>query len=274
MRQGVATARAARMMRVVPGTRPAGRDGASGATGRIGAGTVTACVRRPACAATVLLVCCGPMIGGCSSSAYDREHAERFRAYGSAAEFAPLANESTALADGAVSLRLPREFRDQVDDVKEATPAFLRDFPGFVAAYRSMRTEGGTQFPVAVVVGVVPAAERRREDVKRTILAQVRADESFQKAAWDEKPRQVQDDAGQPRAWDVLTLDGDQPFELVSAGSPVEKRQAGVTEIWVSAEPRQKACVVLAWRVPKDVAGAVPLATLAPLTARTVAIAE
>jgi hypothetical protein len=72
----------------------------------------------------------------------------------------------------------------------------------------------------------------------------------------------------------VLTLDGNQPFDLVDAGSPVEKRQPGITEIWVSAEPRQKSCVVLGWRVPKDVAATVPVAALAPLTARSVQIAE
>ena len=119
----------------------------------------------------------------------------------------------------------------------------------------------------------MPAAERRREDVKQVILEQVRRDESFRKAAWG-KPRQVEDVTGQPRTWDVLTLEGEQPFELIDTGSPVEKRRPGVTEIWVSADPKQKACVVLAWRVPDEVAAAVSLATLAPLTARTVSIAD
>ena len=70
----------------------------------------------------------------------------------------------------------------------------------------------------------------------------------------------------------MLTLEGDQPFELVDSGNPVEKRLPGVSEIWVSAEPKQKSCVVLAWRVPAEVAAGIPLASLAPLTARPVPI--
>lgn len=224
-------------------------------------------------AAPALLAACGLLAAGCSSAGHDRDYAERLQSYARATEFAPLQAQATNAAAGRLAIRLPKEFVDQIDELQEGTPPFLRDFPGFVAAYRGRRTVGTTQYPVSLVVGTVPAAERRREDVKQAILDQVRGDESFRKAAWG-KPRQVEDVAGTPRTWDVLTLDGEQPFELIDGGSPVEKRRPGVTEIWVSAEPKQKACVVLAWRVPAEVAAAVPLATLAPLAARTVSIAD
>lgn len=209
------------------------------------------------------LACCG-----CSSAGYDREYAERLRAYGSAAEFAALKPEATSVAGGRLAIRLPKELVDQVDDQKEASPGFLRDLPGFATAYRGRRTVGTTQFPVMLVVGMVPTAERRREEVRQAILEQVRTDESFRKAAWG-RQQQVTDATGEQRTWDVLTLAGEQPFELVDNGSPVEKRRPGITEVWVSAEPKQKACIILAWRVPEEVAAAVKLDTLAPLTARS-----
>jgi hypothetical protein len=228
-------------------------------------------VRRSATLA--LLAGCGLLAAGCSSAGHDQDYAQRLNAYANATQFAPLQAEATNAAAGRLAIRLPKEFRDQIDDRDKGTPPFLRDFPGFVAAYQVQRPVGTTQYPVSLVVGTVPAAERRREDIKQVILEQVRRDESFRKAAWG-KPRQVEDVTGQPRTWDVLTLEGEQPFELIDTGSPVEKRRPGVTEIWVSADPKQKACVVLAWRVPDEVAAAVSLATLAPLTARTVSIAD
>lgn len=259
MRKGMANVSMTGMAWLVPYRRGAGNVGTTGTT-VVGGGLAR-------------FILFGVVCAGCSSGSYDREFAERLRAYGSSAEFAPLKTEATAAATGRFAIRLPKAFTDQIDDQKEATPPFLRDFPGFVAAYRGLFPVGTTQFPVMLVVGDVPAAERRRDDVKKAILEQVRADESFRKAAWG-AARQVEDAAGQPRSWDVLTLDGEQPFELVDAGSPVEKRRPGVTEIWVSADPKQKSCVVLAWRVPAEVAAAVPLATLAPLAARTVTIAD
>lgn len=223
--------------------------------------------------ATPALILCGLIAAGCSSAGHDRDYAERLQAHATASEFAPLQAEATNAAGGRLVIRLPREFVKQIDDRQEGTPPFLRDFPGFIAAYTGQRSVGTTQYPVSLIVGTVPVAERRREDVKQAILEQVRGDESFRKAAWD-KPRQVADVSGQPRTWDVLTLDGEQPFELVDNNLSVEKRRPGVTEIWLSAEPKQKACVVLAWRVPQEVAGAFAIATLAPLTARTVSVAD
>lgn len=223
--------------------------------------------------ATPALILCGLIAAGCSSAGHDRDYAERLRAHATASEFAPLQADATNAAGGRLVIRLPREFVKQVDDRQEGTPPFLRDFPGFIAAYSGQRPVGTTQYPVSLIVGTVPAAERRREDVKQSILDQVRADESFRKAAWG-KPRQVEDVSGQPRTWDVLTLEGEQPFELVDNNLAVEKRRPGVTEIWVSAEPKQKACVVLAWRVPKEVEQSFAIATLAPLTARTVSVAD
>jgi hypothetical protein len=52
------------------------------------------------------------------------------------------------------------------------------------------------------------------------------------------------------------------------------KKWDGACEIWVSADPKQEFCVVIAVRVPDDVAGVLeaPPAKLAELIARTVTI--
>jgi hypothetical protein len=246
-------------------------------TGGVDTGTILASGTRSGvgrCAGRFLvLAACGLACCGCSSGAYEREYAARLEAYTTGAEFAPLNPEPSGVADGRVTFRLPKQIVDQLPDPKEAAPAFLRDIPGLAAAYRGRLPVGPTQYPVVLLVGAVPPAQRRRDDVKQAILEQVRGDESFRKAAWG-KSRQIDDAAGQPRTWDVLTLEGEQSFELLDAGVAVDKRRPGLTEIWVSAEPKQKTCVVLAWRVPEELAATVPLDTLAPLTARTVTIAD
>jgi hypothetical protein len=47
-------------------------------------------------------------------------------------------------------------------------------------------------------------------------------------------------------------------------------RIGGTTEVWLSADPGQKASVILAFRVPEEAAGKLPLPALSTLTARTV----
>ena len=80
--------------------------------------------------------------------------------------------------------------------------------------------------------------------------------------------------AGGPAVWDVLALKGKQEFESDTAGSVEFKKWDGACEIWVSADPKQEFCVVIAVRVPDDVAEALeaPPAKLAELIARTVTI--
>ena len=64
------------------------------------------------------------------------------------------------------------------------------------------------------------------------------------------------------------------PIRRSKAVITAEKRLPGTTEIWLSAEPGQKACVILAWRVPDDVAASLPVPKISQLTARTVRLVE
>ena len=224
---------------------------------------------RSVLAVWVAVGCCC----GCSSSAYDADYAKRIAAHRTASEFAPLRPQGQQVADGLAELRIPTQFVNQLDGTETpncATPPFLREFPGFSAAYEALVVVSGTEHRAILTVGAVPAAERRRDEVEASILDQVKAEEGFAKSAW-KKGREVVDEDGATRAWDVLELAGKQPFVTrdPSKEDRVEKKLLGVTEIWVSADPKQTACVILAWRMPDDIAGNVPLSTLATLTART-----
>ena len=220
-------------------------------------------------------VACG-LVCGCSSSAYDAAYTKRLADYQAAGEFAPLRTESVTLADGRLALRLPAILANQLDgseDPKRATPPFIGDFPGFVAAYEGMADVADTRYPLILTVGAVPAGERRKEEVAEAILRQVRKDEEFGKASW-QKGREVVDVGGAAHKWDVLELRGPQPFVADKAGIMTTSRIAGTTEVWLSADPGQKASVVLAFRVPDEAAGKLPLPALSTLTARTVSQPE
>jgi|LakMenEpi03Aug12_release.lakeMendotaPanAssembly.Ray.scaffolds.fasta_scaffold155990_2 hypothetical protein len=214
----------------------------------------------------------GMVVCGCSSSAYDAAYTKRLADYQAAGEFAPLRPEPVALADGRLSLRLPAVLANQLDggeEPKRAKPPFIDDFPGFVVAYEGMADAADIRFPLVLTVGLVPAGERRKEEVAEAILRQVRKDEEFGKAAW-QKGREVVDAAGEARKWDVLELAGPQPFVAEKAGIMTTSRIGGTTEVWLSADPGQKASVILAFRVPEEAAGKLPLPALSTLTARTV----
>jgi hypothetical protein len=211
---------------------------------------------------------------GCSSSGYDKDLATRIDAYRSAAEFSALYVEPTPLAGGRVLVRAPRLFKGQFEDPKKegrATPPFLRDYPGFQGAFEAQLDESDVNWPVVLTVGVVPSAERSRDDIEADVLRQARAEDSFRGASW-QKGRELPDVAGVTRKWDVLTLKGGQLFDRIIAKNTESKRSDGTSQIWVSADPGQEFCTVLAWRVPEDVAAAVKLDDLAPLVARTIQI--
>lgn len=223
----------------------------------------------------MLAATCGAVCG-CSSSAYDAAYAKRLAEYRVAAEFAPLRAEPLVLADGRLHLRLPAMLVDQLageEATNRSTPPFIREFPGFLTAYEGRVDAPDGRFPVVLTVGLVPAGERRKEEVAETILRQVRRDEAFTKAVW-QKGREVVDLAGGTRRWDVLELEGDQTFEVEKAGLTADKRLPGRTEVWLSAEPTQKASVILAFRVPGDAASRLPLPATASLTARSVRLVE
>jgi len=221
----------------------------------------------------VLLACL--TICGCSSGDYDAAYGTRIVGYRTAGEFARLRGTPTTVAEIA-ELRLPQVLENQLDPANTATwatPPFVKDFPGLAAAYEGGFSATDGRIPVVLTVGVVPATERRKDDVEEQILRQVRKDEEFVKAAW-QKGQEVVDIAGATRKWDVLELKGPQPFQIEKAEVTAEKRLPGTTEIWVSADPGQKACVILAWRVADDVAANLPLLEISPLTARTVRLRE
>lgn len=213
---------------------------------------------------------------GCSTGRYDEAYGERLRAYRADAAFAGLNRQATTLAGTRVALRLPRQIFTAVPDdaAERLTPPYVRQFPGRVATYEAMLDARGVRSPVSLTVGVVPRGERQVGDVEKAILEQVRADEAFPKAAF-RRGVAIQPVAGGPATWHVLSLRGDQVFERMVAGNPESKRTPGLCEIWISAEPKQEFCTVLAVRVPEDVAGmlAVPPAELIELVARTVEIA-
>jgi len=211
---------------------------------------------------------------GCASRPYEQDYQQRVADFRGQAVFATLATDPTEFANGRLKLRLPSILGlPQEDDGTKirARPPFVLDFPGYAAAYEKLLTANNVQLPVVLTVGVVPAAERRHGDVERLIVEQVRRDEAFPKVDW-ERGKAVEPVAGGPAIWDVLSLNGQQEFESTVAGNPDYKKWAGRCEIWVSADPKQEACTVLALRVPDDVANQlqVPVSEMIELVARTV----
>ena len=221
-----------------------------------------------------LVAMVGVSICGCSSSAYDAAYMKRVADHRVAGEFAALRTAATAVADGRAELRLPTLLVNQLDGSEtpaRSVPPFVREFPGFAAAYEAQVEAADGRFPVVLTVGVVPAAERR--EAAEAILRQVREDEEFKQAQWS-KGRELGDESAAIRKWDVLELQGSQPFQVTKADITAEKRLPGTTAVWLSADPGQKACVILAWRVPQDVAKSLPLPAISELTARTVRLPE
>jgi len=211
---------------------------------------------------------------GCASRPYEQDYQQRVADFRGQAVFATLATDPTEFANGRLKLRLPSILGlPQEDDGTKirARPPFVRDFPGYAAAYEKLLAANNVQLPVVLTVGIVPAAERRHGDVERLIVEQVRRDEAFPKVDW-ERGKAVEPVAGGPAIWDVLSLNGQQEFESTVAGNPDYKKWAGRCEIWVSADPKQEACTVLALRVPDDVANQlqVPVSEMIELVARTV----
>lgn len=226
------------------------------------------------------------LLAGCSTGRYDADYAKAVAAYRDGATFAVLQPQPAVFASSRVLIQLPLGFNPVQDappaaegeppvaaDRSRLRPPFLAEFPGFQAAHERRLATAGTELPVSVAIGVLPASTGRAA-IERTIVDQARADEAFSgmKLAWTD--RQVEPRDGGPRAWRVLTLVGRQIFESLVAGNPEHKRWKGTCEIWISADPQQELLILLAWRAPDEVAGSlpVPLSQLAETTARTVAI--
>lgn len=213
-------------------------------------------------------------LGGCSSGSYDRDQAARMERYRADAEFAALAATPAAFANGRVTMRLPAAFAPIEAEAAFPRPPFIREFPGFAAAYEAkLRKQDGNEIRPVLTVGVVPAAEKRHPEIEQRLQEQATNDVRLDKAQW-QRGRQVQPIGGGPAVWDTLTLAGEQEFETVANGNLLPLASPATCEIWVSADPKQEFTSVIALRVPTEVADRLPVPApqLLELMARAVAI--
>jgi hypothetical protein len=221
----------------------------------------------------IALVCAG----GCTTGEYQKEYESRIRSFRGDSIFAVLAPKPVPIGEeGRVEVRIPRQLGPQGEDNGakiRGTPPFVRNFPGYSISYEKILSAGTPQLPVVLTLGVVPSSLKRFGEVEREILEQVRGDEAFPKAEW-QKGKSIQPGAGGPASWDVLSLKGQQEFESLVGGNPEYKKWPGACEIWVSAEPKQEYCTVMALRVPDDIAAQLelPPEQLAELVASSVRI--
>jgi hypothetical protein len=228
------------------------------------------------CRASGIVIVTAALVSGCFTSPYEPAYRARLGDFRRAAEFAVLAKDPEPFADGRVRLRLPRQLAPQQQDEGaklRARPPFARQFPGFIDAREATFTAGNSRLPVILTLGIVPTTKQRHAEIEKDILQQVRADEAFPKADW-QKGRTVEPVAGGPAIWDVLSLQGQQEFESVTAGNVEYKKWPATCEIWVSADPKQEFCTIIALRAPDDVATnlEMPPADMAALVARSVEI--
>lgn len=207
---------------------------------------------------------------GCLSGSYDADFRASLERYREEGAFYRLQPTPHVLADRRLTLRVPKLFQseDLVGDQERSKPPFLKDFPGFRAAFESLIAADGGQAPVVLSVGVVTDKESGVDDLKKKILAQVQKEPSFAKQTWATAEGQAAGGGGV--AWSILNLEGSQPFDRVNNGVTEKKNAEGATQIWVASDPDAKVSVALVWRVPKDVMASVPLDELADLVSRTV----
>ncbi|MFM8735965.1 MAG: hypothetical protein ACKOC8_12325 [Pirellulales bacterium] len=211
---------------------------------------------------------------GCSTGPYDRDLAAQVERYRADSEFAALSSEPTALADGRVTMRLPASFAPIEAEAAFPRPPFIRDFPGFAAAFDvKLRKKDGNEIRPVLTVGVVATAESRHPEVEQRILDQAKNDVRLDKAQW-QRGRQVQPIGSGSAVWDTLSLGGEQEFEAAMNGELLPLASPATCEIWVSADPKQEFATVIALRVPAEVADqlAVPVPQVLELMARSVEI--
>ena len=126
----------------------------------------------------VVLVTLLTCAGGCTTGEYGAEYESRVQDFRRDAVFAVLAGQATDVADGRLRIRLPMDLGPQTEDdgtkIRQKPP-FVRDFPGFAAAYEKTVTKGNMRLPAVLTVGFVPAAEQRHAAVEAAILEQVLA---------------------------------------------------------------------------------------------------
>ena len=206
---------------------------------------------------------------GCFSASYDAEYAKSIDRYRQESEFQQLNKEPQKVPGDRLLLRSGTSFIKQDDTGNElwSKPPILKDFPGFSVAYLSPHDIAGVDSPAVLSVYGLTDKDGSLEAIKKTILDPIRQEPQFAGADWattDVKTGDV------TRTWSVLTLVGEQPFFKKVAGIEEVKPADGETQVWVLPDPDTRFSAMLVWRVPKEWTKQGPLATLAPLVARTV----
>jgi hypothetical protein len=230
------------------------------------------------------------LIAGCSATRYDADYAKRIETYRSEAPFAYLQPTPESVA-GRLELRLPRDFaavprrgeqldqttgeqKDQPTDPSRLRPPFVDQFPGYADTFERRLTADNAEYAASVAIGIVPGDGKQVAAIEAAILSQVQADDAFKGGGEAWESRAIAPIAGGPATWRVLSLRGPQIFEGIVATMVEFKRQPGLCEVWLSADPDQERTAVIAWRCPDAIAGSLdtPLSQLAELVARTVTI--
>lgn len=218
---------------------------------------------------SALAAACMLAIPGCLPGGYDTAYNASLDRYREAGDLQRLHPEPKRLAGDRLLVRVPKLFTKEGQD----KPPFLDDLPGFGVTMEEVLPAGGTgeKMPASLSIWAPVEDASGIEDVKKRILAKIQAqkDPAFANASWNtvDVPR------GEPSSWAVMNLQGQQPFDRFGAGEKgvrETKSTPGTTKIWVAADQASKVCTVLMWRVPEELAAAVPVEELGTLVARTV----
>lgn len=216
----------------------------------------------------MVLLACLLTFTGCLAGSYNDAHSKSLTRYREAVELQRLHREPKVLAGGRLQVRVPKLFTAETAD-----KPLLDDLPGFCVTLQELLAAGGGGEKMPVTLSVwAPAVEAGgQEDVKKRISDKIKSlkDPAFTAAAWGN----VEIPQASPSSWQVMTAQGQQTFERLTAGEKgvrETKSTEGTTKIWLAADSDSKVCAVLMWRVPQELATAVSLDDLSALVARTV----
>jgi len=240
---------------------------------------------------TVGLIVAVVLLSGCGKAGYEKDYAARLVEYRKQGALAPLDSQVSTFAGARLAMRLPKGFAPVPGadaaaaddptapklDPSRSRPTFLQSFPGFVAAYERPADAAGKRLQESLAIWLVPAADRKATEIEKDVLEWARREESLADAfkgpapTWQDAA--VEPAAGGPGAWRRLELRGGQVMECDQNGLIEVRPVPGACDIWVSAQPDQEFCTVLAWRSIDNVTpGGTAVSALAGLVPRTVAI--
>lgn len=214
-------------------------------------------------------------VAGCGVSAYDADYKARVAEFVVDAEFAGLDPTPREFADGRVRVHLPVKFDPVQDDTSlPVSLSFLRTLEEATAFNLPLFTANNLERRPVVIVAAVPTSRRKPDDLKREISGWIELEGAFRGRSWE--TRTVVPAKGGPDAWSVLSLDGEQNFEATKQGVDglVDLSLQGSGSLWLSAAPERDYCVIVAVRIPDEVADQFrnPADKLAELMARRVEI--